>query len=247
MNRPIAPWALRALTLIGAVLVGSMFFNWVHVLGHTAIGLSLAWDGNPWLFLVPVAGALLVATSAARSPYTRIAAMFAGAVVVGDVIFGVARSALHSGADSWLLFGGAGALLAGADKDRAALRLAGGAAVVAGFFAPWTDWSMWKMLTSSHIDMVASAGIAVRALWVIPLVGVASIAAATRPHGGKVAVGSGVAVFGAFLWVMASAAKALFGVGAWVALGASAAALALGVLAPSGVPVVAKEPPAEKA
>src|SRR5688572_10200497 len=67
------------LSFIGVALIGSMFLNWIDVGGAwTRTGLRMAWSDNHWLFLVPLAGAMLLAAAATRSPYTRLAAIVAG-------------------------------------------------------------------------------------------------------------------------------------------------------------------------
>ena len=86
-----------------------MLLNWVDLGGDFSMrGISLAWEANHWLFLVPVVGVALVASAATRSAHTRLAAIAAGISITGYVLFGVARSVLHSGLDTWLILGGAG-------------------------------------------------------------------------------------------------------------------------------------------
>src|SRR5678815_929543 len=145
-----------------------MFLRWIDLGGDfTATGLGLAWDSNHWLFLVPISGALLVGAASTRSPYTRIAAVFAG-------------------------LGGAGVMLGGVSARRTAWRVAGGIAVLVGFFAPWADDSLFKTLTSDYIGMMPFS---VRVLWLIPLAGLGGIVAAGGKDGGKVALACGIAVY----------------------------------------------------
>ena len=222
-------WAFGVLAVAGVVLVASMFLNWIDLGGDwSRSGLGLAWDDNHWMFLVPLAGGLLVAAASTRSEFTRLAAIFAGTVITGYVLFDLSRSIIHSGLDTWLMLGGAGVLLAGASRERVSWRAAGGALVLAGFFAPWTDESLWKGLTAaSGWDM----GITIRVLWLIPLAGVVGIiSAGNAANGKKLALASDAAVYGAFLWVIGSTAYLVFGLGAWAALGASTVALVIGVL-----------------
>jgi len=145
---------------------------------------------------------------------------------------------IHSGLDTWLILGGAGVMLAGAGKERASLRALGGAAVLVGFFAPWADASMFKVLTSGYVE-----GFTIRVLWLVPIAGVTGlVSAASKLTGGKLAAASGVAVYGAFLFVIGSVALYVFGIGAWIALGASTVALVIGVLARAPVAVAVSAP-----
>jgi hypothetical protein len=244
VTKNLPRWAYGILAVVGAVLVGSLALNWIDAGGEFQLrGITLAWEANHWLFLVPVAGAVLVASAASRSQYTRLAAIAAGISITGYVLFGIARSMLHSGLDTWLVLGGAGVLLAGVPKDRAAWRAAGGIAVLAGFVAPWADGSMWHLLTSGYAD-----GLTIKVLWLVPLAGIGGIASAVMGEkGGKLAALSGVAVYGSFLFVIGSVAWMVFGIGAWSALGASTIALVIGVLARSSVTSSASEPAAQPA
>lgn len=232
------------LSVVGAVLVGSMILTWVDVFGG-ARGITLAWEDNHWLFLVPIAGATLLYTAATRSPHTRLAAIFAGVAVAGYVLLDVARSFVHADLASWLMFGGAGALLASTAPGRAPYRVVAGLAILAGFFAPWADVSMWDALRASDI---ASFGLGVRLLWLVPLAGLGGIlSAGNRVTGGKLAAASGIAVFGSVLYVIGSLAWEVFGLGAWAALGASTIALVIGVLVRDAIPQVAAAPADESA
>jgi len=240
VQKPLPNWALGVLSLVGAVLVGSMLLSWIDVGDYSVRGLSLAWSDNHWLFLVPLAGAALLGTSATRSPHTRVAALFAGIVVTGYVLFNLAHSIIHSGLDTWLVLGGAGIMLGGVRGDRAMWRAVGGIAVLAGFFAPWVDWSMWKMLKMN----ISGNGVA-NSLWFIPIGGVLGIIAAGNKDGGKLAGIGAAMIYGVIVLTIALVAYLVFGLGAWIALGASATALVIGVLARGAVPVVAPVP-AEK-
>ena len=227
MKKTLPGWAYGVLSVVGAVLIGSMFLNWIDLGGEFQMrGLGLAWEANHWLFLVPVAGAMLLACAAARSEHTRLAAIFAGITITGYVLFDISRSMIHSGLDTWLILGGAGVILAGVSKERSLWRAAGGIAVLVGFIAPWADFSMWKLLTSGFAE-----GFTIRVLWVVPLAGIAAIiSAGSAVKGAALAGASGAAIYGAFLWVIGSVAWKIFGIGAWGALGASAVALVIGVL-----------------
>lgn len=212
-----------------------MLLTWIDLGGEFQMrGLGLAWEANHWLFLVPIAGAVLVATAATKSDHTRLAAIFAGITITGYVLFDVARGMLHSGLDTWLMLGGAGAMLAGISKERAALRAIGGLAVLVGFFAPWADFSLFAVLRSGLADDWTF-----KVMWLVPvggLLGLASLAAGEA--GGKLAALAGIAVYGSFLYVIGSVAWQVFGLGAWLALGASTVALIIGVLArgPAALP-----------
>lgn len=230
MEKNLPDWAYRVLSVVGIVLVCSMVLNWIDIGHHSRTGLGLAWDDNHWLFLVPLTGGVLVAAASAKSGWTRLAAIAAGVVVAGDVLFNVANGIFHSGLDTWLVLGGAGVILAGAKKDRQHLRVAGGLAVIAGFVAPWDSDSMFRVLVRSDVDLFS-----VRLMWLIPGAALASIALASHPQGGKVAAATGIGIYGLFLYGILSVLNLFFGWGAWVALGASSLALILGVLAPAAL------------
>jgi hypothetical protein len=232
MNKKLAGWATSVLAIVGVVLIGAFFVAWVK---DGTTGLSIAWHQEHWLFLVPASGVLLATTASAKSAQTRLAAIAAGLLVAGDLMFEMLRGMLHGGADLWLMLGGAIIVLAGLGDKQRTLRAVGGLAILAGFFAPWTDDSLWKALRSEEIDFLAQMGINVKVLWLIPVAGVASLAAsamATKP-GRNITAVSGIAVFGSILWMIGSVANLVFAWGAWATLGASATALALGVLAPT--------------
>ena len=227
------------LSVVGAVLVGSMLLTWIDLEGLFDVrGITLAWEANHWLFLVPIAGAILLAAAATRSPHTRLAAIFAGITITGYVLFGLSRGILRSGLDTWLMLGGAGALLAGVSKERAALRALGGLAILAGFIAPWADHSLFSVLRSGF-----DGEWTFRVLWLVPLAGLTGLASAVAGDlGPKLAAFSGIAVYGAFLYVIGVVAWAVFGIGAWLALGASTLALVIGVLARGGAELPAATP-----
>ncbi len=236
VTKTLPTWAFGVLSVVGVVLLGSMLLSWVDFGGGTS-GLGLAWSSNHWLFLVPVAGGGVLAAAATRSPSTRLAAIVAGTLIVGYVLFDVATSMIHSGLDTWLILGGAGAMLAGASKERAAWRTLGGIAVLAGFIAPWSDMSMF------HLLRLTGFGNGVGILWIIPLAAlVGVISGGNKVTGGKLAAGAGVAIYGSLLWVIGSFAYQIFGFGAWAALGASTVALAIGVLAREPVTRVTAAP-----
>jgi hypothetical protein len=228
VQKTLPSWTYNVLTFAGVVLIGSMLLNWISLGGPwTASGLRLAWESNHWLFLVPIAGAVLLATAASRSAHTRLAALFAGITVTGYVMFELAQSIIHSGLDTWLILGGAGAMLAGANRERRVWRAIGGIAVLAGFFAPWLDESMWKLMRSG----LASEA---RVLWLIPLAGIAGLASTVLEQGGKLTAIAGLAIYAAFLIVIGKVAYFVFGWGAWAALGASTVALVLAVVVRGG-------------
>jgi hypothetical protein len=227
-----------------------MFVNWIDVERDTATGFSLAWNENKWLFLVPIAGALLAVTAGARSEAARFAAIAAGVVITGYTLFYLAKGlAIEGGAPVWLLFGGAGVMLAGASKTGRIWRVLGGAAVLAGFFAPWTQMSMWDFMRSGLYDLAVQEAGYIRLLWLIPLAGVAGIASALSSHvkAGRVSLLGGIAVFGAFAGVLGLLANEVLAWGAWSAFGASTLALVIGVLAPAGVAAAAVAPVAKPA
>ena len=243
MTKTLPRWAFGVLSVVGAVLVGSMLLTWIDLGGEFRVsGLGLAWEANHWLFLVPVAGALLLATAVSKSEHTRLAAIFAGIAITGYVLFGLSRGILKAGVDTWLMLGGAGALLAGVSKERAALRAIGGIAILTGFVAPWADYSLFAVLRSGFADDWTF-----RVLWLVPLAGLTGLASAVAGNlGPKLAASSGIAVYGAFLYVIGSVAWAVFGIGAWLALGASTVALVIGVLARGHAELAAVTPAKSK-
>lgn len=222
-------------------MIGAFFLAWIN---DGTSGLSLAWDGERWLFLSPIAGGALVAAAASRASYTRLAAVVAGVVVAGDVGYELMKGVFHGGLDLWLMLGGALVVLAGVPDKNKSLRVVGGIAVLVGFFAPWTE-STFSMLTSEAADFARMMGISVRVLWLIPLAGVGAIISGGA-GGKKLAVASGLGVFGALMWMIGSVANMVLAWGAWMTLGASAIALVVGVLAP-GASAPASQPAAKAA
>lgn len=233
-------WANSLLSVLGAVLVGSLLLNWIDINGVVEMsGLRIAWEDKHWLFLVPVAGGALLYCAATRSPHTRLAAVFAGLVVFGAVVFGLLRGMVNGGADSWLIFGGAAIVLAGLAPERRMLRAVGGAAVLLGFFAPWARFSLFDVLTSQlGRAMGDGLGISIRILWLIPLAALGAIASTVlaEPIGKRLALGAGIAVFGSFLYMFGSTAYAVLSWGAYAAFGASALALLVAVIASGDEP-----------
>jgi hypothetical protein len=240
VQKNLPSWAFGVLAVIGLSLVGSMALNWIDLGGvWTQRGFSIALDENHWLLLAPIAGIVLFLAAITRSSHTRLAALFAGIAVAGYVLLGTARSMIHSGLDTWLVLGGAGLLCASTGKDKTVARVIGGAAVLAGFFAPWADVSMFRALTSGF-----TSGVSSNVLWLVPVGGVLGIISAGNKENGKLAVTAGMLVFGSILFVIAMVAILVFGLGAWIALGASTLALVISVVAPAPAPVVASTQPA---
>ncbi len=240
MQKNLPSWAFGVLAVIGVALVGSMALDWIDVDGlWTQRGFSIALDTNHWLLLAPIAGVVLFLAAATRSSYTRLAAVFAGIAVAGYVLLGFARSMIHSGLDTWLILGGAGLLCASTGANKAVPRVLGGAAVLAGFFAPWADMSMWSALTGGF-----HAGISSNVLWLVPVGGVLGVFSATNQQNGKLAATAGILVYGSILFVIAMVAILVFGLGAWIALGASTLSLVIAVVAPAPAPVATAREPA---
>lgn len=216
-------------------MVASMLVNWIDVMGMTRSGFGLAWYENKWLFLVPLVGTALAISAGARAEATRLVAIAAGVTVSGYVLFQLGGGIIKGGAETWLMFGGAGAMIAGASKSSREWRAIGGIAVLAGYFAPWVDMSLWDTMRSEYWDAAVDEAGFLRVLWLVPLAGIAGIGTAVSSHAksGAAALCAGLAVFGAFAWVLGAAANMVFAWGAWAAFGASAFALVVGVLAPS--------------
>lgn len=233
MNKSLPKWAFGILAACGVVLIASMLVAWIDF-GETRSGLSIAWHDDHWLFLVPLAGALLFTTASTRSSATRLAALGAGLVVSGDVLYEFAKGILHSGLDTWLILGGAALILYGIPQTRRSYRLAGGIAVLTGFFAPWTDESMFRMLLHLGGDL----GLGVRVLWLIPVAGFGGVISSLEsgPRGVKIALASGLVVFGAIGYVLVAVLNVFLGWGAWAAFAASGIALAIAVLARATAP-----------
>jgi hypothetical protein len=219
------------LSFIGVALIGSMLLNWIDLGGDwTRRGVSLAWHDNHWLFLVPLAGAILLAAAATKSPHTRLAAIFAGLVVAGYTLFSIAHTIVQARLDTWLILGGAGVMLASMPRTRSTWRAVGGLMVLAGFVAPWVDYSLFKYLRHDIIDNGTA-----NVLWAIPVGGILGIiSAGNKDTGAKIAGLGGGLVYGSLLLVVGLVAYAIFGLGAWIALGASATALVIGMLVRDG-------------
>jgi hypothetical protein len=247
---PLATWASSLLAVVGAVLVGAMFVDWIDVGGEiTATGYRIAADDKPSLFLVPIAGLILLAAAAFRSAYTRLAAVGAGALVVGGVAFWIVRDMAKSGADAWLIFGGAAVVLAGVGAKRRGLRALGGLAVLAGVVAPWATASLLDVLTSDEAGAAfAELGVSIGILWAIPAAAVLAIASAasTATWAPKLAATAGIAIYGAFLYLLGSVANLVLAWGAWATLGAGALALVFGLLAPGQAAGAAAPAPSGK-
>lgn len=243
MSKNLPQWAFGVLAVIGLSLVGSMALNWIDLGGEwTVRGYSIALGDNHWLLLAPLAGIGLFLAAVTRSSHTRLAALFAGIAVAGYVLLGMARSMVHSGLDTWLVLGGAGLLCASTGRDNAIARFLGGAAVLAGFFAPWADLSMFRALTGGF-----TTGISSNVLWLVPVGGVLGLLSAGNKENGKLAATAGILVFGSILFVIAMVAILVFGLGAWIALGASTLALVIAVVAPAATPTVAPAKPLDAA
>jgi hypothetical protein len=236
MNKRLAGWAYSVLSVVGVVLVGAFFLSWVR-LGDESSGLSIAWHQEHWLFLVPLSGAVLAATAGAKSSATRLAAIAAGALIAGDMAFEMLKGMVHFDLDMWLMLGGAALVMVGSVDKHRALRGAGGIAILAGFFAPWTSDSLFRGLWAAG-DVAAMFGISTAVLWLIPLAGVAAIVASNQTgiRGRRLALGAGIAVFASILWFIGSIANMVFAWGAWATFGASATALVLGLVAPDEKP-----------
>ena len=234
MQRNLVPWAREALTAAGVALVAAFFLSWTDLF-ESKSGLGLAWDEHHWLFLVPLSGIALAI--AARGPFARLAAIAAGLLVADDVLFEVVRGVVEGGLPTWLVFGGAGLALAAIPERRQSWRVVAGIAILAGFFAPWDDQSMFAVLRDSDMRHLADAwGLHLSVLWLVPVGGVCALAAASGPKGRILAAVAGVLVLGSMGLYIGSAMALVFAWGAWITLGASATALVLAVIAPNEAP-----------
>jgi len=233
MNKRLAPWAYSVLSVVGVVLVVAFFMSWVKLFDDSS-GLSIAWHQEHWLFLVPISGAVLAITAGSKSSATRLAAVAAGALIAGDMAIELLKGMLHFDLDMWLMIGGGILAIVGAADKHRALRGAGGLAILAGFFAPWTSDSLFHGLRESA-DFASAFGLSTAVLWLIPLSGLAAIASSnmTGTRGRRLALASGIAVFASILWFIGSVANMVFAWGAWATFGASAVALVVGLVAPS--------------
>ncbi len=227
----MAPWAEGALSSAGAVLLIAFFLPWVSIFGHSATGLGIAWDDNHWLFLVPLSGVALL--GAARTEYARLAAIVAGLLVCGDVLLKSTHAMLDADLATWLVLGGAAAMLAGTSQRYASLRALGGLVVLAGFVAPWDSDSMFRsLLDSDKREMASAFGVMMYALWLVPIGAVVGLAASRSAKGKQLAGLAGGLVLAGILIYLGSALTAVLSWGAYATLGASTVALVLGVLAP---------------
>jgi hypothetical protein len=241
MQTPMPKWATAVLTLVGTVMVASMFVNWIDVGAVEWSGWRFA-RSEHYLFLVPLLGAVLAASAATRARHTRAAAIGAGALIVGAVLYDLSRRAIHADLSTLLVLGGAGMVLAGRGDHGKLWRIGGGVAVLAGFFAPWDANSLFTLLTDRTVRMVLDhLGVAMRTLWLIPIAAIAAIATAAMPPaiGRKVGTVAAVAVYGALLVLVGTTASIVLAWGAWTTLGAAAVALAVGLLARGPAPVAA--------
>ena len=235
-QRNLVPWAREVLTASGVVLVVAFFLGWIGAFGESVSGASLAWDDQHWLFLVPISGLALAAL--ARGPYARLAAIGAGLLVAGNVVFEVVHGVLTSGLSMWLVLGGAGMAFAGISNQRRSLRVLAGIAILAGFFAPWNSESMFASLRDDNARALSDAmGLHLNLLWLVGIGGVVALAAA-GPRGQLMSALAGVLVLGSLALYIGSALVAVFAWGAWITLGASATALVVGITAPDRLPVL---------
>nr|HEX4313727.1 hypothetical protein [Kofleriaceae bacterium] len=230
MDRNLVGWARETLTAAGVAMVVGFFLAWLDVFDRVS-GFDLAWDSNSTLFLVPLAGIALA--FAARGPWARIAALGAGLLVVGDVMFQIVHGVLDAGLATWLILGGAGMALAGISEARRGLRLVAGLAILAGFFAPWDDTSMFDFLRTVGFH----GGLTVAVLWFVMIGGVCALAAAAGGARAKLlSAAAGVLVLGSITFSVASTLWTVSAWGAWITLGASVTALLIGVIAPHAKP-----------
>jgi hypothetical protein len=220
----LSRWSYSVLSVVGCVLVGAFFLAWLDFGGERVSGAWIAWEDKQWLFLVPLSGLALAMAAAKQSSYTRLAAIVAGMLVAGDVTWSFLRDVvLGSGLDMLLIFGGSATVLAGAAAKHRKLRMIGGVAALAGFFAPWDHDSLFRVL-GLHIDV----------LWLIPAAAIAAISssASVSLANRRLAIASGAVIGGSVLWSIGSAANHVLAWGAWLTLAASTVALVFGVLVP---------------
>jgi hypothetical protein len=225
----LSRWSYSVLSVVGCVLVAAFFLAWLDFGGERISGAWIAWDQKAWLFLVPLSGLALAVAAAKQSSYTRLAAVVAGLLVAGDVTWSFLRDVvLGSGPDMLLIFGGSAAVLLGSSAKSRNLRWIGGAAALAGFFAPWDHDSLFRVLLGGTF------GIHTSVLWLIPVAGIAAISssASATIANRRLAIASGAVIGGSVLWTIGSAANSVLAWGAWLTLAASTVALVFGVLAP---------------
>ncbi|MBP6633214.1 MAG: hypothetical protein KBG28_30990 [Kofleriaceae bacterium] len=218
------------LAAVGALLVVAFFMPWISLAGASASGWEVARKVDGWYFVVPGLGLVLAAAAATRSSAARSAALLTGAVILGAVVYQVIGAADLA---SWLVVGGGVVALAGAADERRALRAAGGALALVGFFAPWSDGSLWHALRGDDDLVRALLGYTKLALWAIPVGAVLGLGAtvAAGKVGRTLAVVAGAAIIGGLVWTVGSVANAVLGWGAWATLALGAVALVGGLLA----------------
>ncbi|HEY1547206.1 MAG TPA: hypothetical protein VGG28_05275 [Kofleriaceae bacterium] len=219
--RNLPAWAFSVLAVVGVVMVVAMVLPWIDVSGFelSATGVSMAWHDNHWMFLVPAAGAMLTAAAATRSKHTRLAACFAGLVVAGDVIYSFASDILTMSTGSWLVVGGALAVLLGVPVARRQLRIIGGLAMVVGFF----------VAGGIHTDAMSMTGSGIAIAGVVAAISGTS----TSTKAGWVALIAGASPFAFIALGIGFTAFVVFGIGAWSAFGASLAALVIALAVPA--------------
>ena len=229
--RSLPTWASSILAVLGAVMVASMFFNWIDLglgIDSTATGLTIAWQLNHWLFIVPVVGAWLTVAAIVRARHARVAAFAAGLAVAGDVAYEFGKDMIHMSTGSWLVLGGAAAVLLGVPTARRALRVLGGSAMVVGYFI--SGGVQTASLSLSGV-LIAIAGV------VAVLSGFSQ-----RPKARWVALAAGGSVYALLLLVLGFGAYLVFGIGAWAAFAASVVAFAIALAAPARAPQVVAPP-----
>jgi hypothetical protein len=239
-NSGIAEGAARILTFIGAsILVLFVFCPW---LAGGPTGLALLRQGWWLLIGVPIAGMAVLWTAATRSRHARLTAIIAGLAVVlcivGSVLFDLlelvsALVQLTPSSWTWLLFGGSAAVLVGAAPQRRWLRAVGGIAILLGFFAPWSEISLFWVLCNTRSEEFFP--IAILAFWLVPVGGVLALAytAVTTVRGKRLAIAAGLSVFASYALLAGTIAVDNFGWGAWMTLVLSAMAVVTGLVAPS--------------
>jgi hypothetical protein len=237
MNRNLVGWAREILTASGVAMVAAFFLAWT-AFGRVS-GLGMAWNGEHVLFLVPLAGVALAV--AARGPWARLAALAAGVLVVGDVAFQIVSGVLDAGLATYLMLGGAALALASVAKpttSRNGLAIAGGVAILAGFFAPWDDISLFGALRDEGTRSLSYAmGLHLDILWLVLVGGVCAIASGLGARNARaLAAAAGISVIGSLVMYVGTAVWAVSAWGAWITLGAAATALVVGLIAPHTTP-----------
>lgn len=228
-TKTLPGWTFVVFAVLGAALIGSMALTWAGEDPFAVSGYVLATQFSKWLLLVPISGVCLLLLALTKSPHVRLAALAAGVVTVGYLLFVIALSMMHGGADLYMIIGGATALVIARKPQRAPLRALAGLVIIVGFFAPWTARSAFRFLIQEHTGLE----LFIHVFWLILVGGILGVASAfAKQKATTLAVTGAVLVFAAFATVLAIAVIFVLHFGSWIALGAGVLSMIVALVAP---------------